>query len=42
MRTMYPPGYHRNGFVATHRHMMYGYELPQSLSGNNLEGTLFS
>ena len=27
MKTMCPPGYHRNGFVATHalRHMMYGY-----------------
>ena len=40
MKTMYPPGYHRNGFVATHtlRHMMYDYrtscaqvhELPQN------------
>ena len=27
MKTMYPPGYHHNGFVATHalEHMMYGY-----------------
>ena len=26
MKTMCPPGYHHNGFVATHalRHMMYG------------------
>ena len=29
MKTMYPPGYHHNGFVATHAlgHMMYGYTL---------------
>ena len=27
MKTMCPPGYHHNGFVATHvlGHMMYGY-----------------
>ena len=27
MKTMYPPGYHHNGFVATHvlGHMTYGY-----------------
>ena len=27
MKTMCPPGYHHNGFVATHSlgHMMYGY-----------------
>ena len=27
MKTMLPPGYHHNGFVATHAlgHMMYGY-----------------
>ena len=27
MKTMCPPGYHHNGFVATHalEHMMYGY-----------------
>ena len=26
MKTMHPPGYHDNGFVATHAlgHMMYG------------------
>ena len=29
MKTMCPPGYHHNGFVATHAlgHMMYGYLL---------------
>ena len=29
MKTMSPPGYHHNGFVATHAlgHMMYGYTL---------------
>ena len=29
MKTMRPPGYHHNGFVATHAlgHMMYGYTL---------------
>ena len=29
MKTMYPPGYHHSGSVATHslRHMMYGYTL---------------
>ena len=29
MKTMCPPGYHHNGFVATHalRHMMSGYTL---------------
>ena len=29
MKKMYPPGYHHNGFVATHAlgHMMYGYTL---------------
>ena len=29
MKTMFPPGYHRNGFVATHAlgQMMYGYTL---------------
>ena len=33
MKTICPPGYHHNGFVATHAlgHMMYGWE-----------GTLFS
>ena len=27
MKTMCPPGYHHNGFVATHalEHMMYGF-----------------
>ena len=49
MKTMWPPGYHHNGFVATHTlgHMMYGscaqvHELPQSHCGENQEGTLFS
>ena len=29
MKTMCPPGYHHNGFVATHAlgHMMYGYDV---------------
>ena len=29
MKTMWPPGYHDNGFMATHalEHMMYGYTL---------------
>ena len=29
MKTMCPPGYHHNGFVATHSlgHIMYGYTL---------------
>ena len=36
MKTTCPPGYHHNGFVATHTlgHMMYGCD--------NREGTLFS
>ena len=36
MKTMCPPGYHHNGFVATHAlgHMMYGITVR--------EGTLFS
>ena len=51
MKTMCPPGYYHNGFVATHAlgHMMYGWdvcaqvhELPQSHCGDNREGTLFS
>ena len=50
MKTMCPPGYHHNGFVATHAlgHMMYRtscaqvHELPQSHCGDNREGTLFS
>ena len=51
MKTMCPPGYHHNGFVATHPlgHMMYSrtscaqvHELPQSHCGDNREGTLFS
>ena len=29
MKTMFPPGYHHNDFVATHTlgHIMYGYKL---------------
>ena len=54
MKTMCPPGYHHNGFVATHAlgYMMYGHmnrtscapvhELPQSHCGDNREGTFFS
>ena len=50
MKTMCPPLYHYNGFVATHvlGHMMYGsscaqvHELPQSHCGDKQEGTLFS
>ena len=54
MKTMCPPGYHHNGFVATYAlvHMMYGlmnrtscaqvHELPQIHCGDNREGTLFS
>ena len=49
MKTMLPPGYHHNGFVATDAlgHMMYimcaqVHELPQSHCGDNREGTLFS
>ena len=51
MKTMCPPGYHHNDFVATHalEHMMYNrtscaqvHELPQSHCRDNREGTLFS
>ena len=47
MKTMCPPGYHHNGFVATHAlgHTMscaQVHELPQSHCGDNREGTLFS
>ena len=51
MKTMCPPSYHHNGFVATHTlgHMMYPsascaqvHELPQSHCGDNRKGTLFS
>ena len=46
MKTMCPPGYHHNGFVATHAlgHMMCGsscaqvHALPQSHCGDNREG----
>ena len=39
MKTMCPPVYHHNGFVATHAKV---HELPQSHCGDNREGTLFS
>ena len=44
MKTMCPPGYHHNGFVATHalRSCAQVHELPQSHCGDNREGTLFS
>ena len=48
MKTMCPPGYHHNGFAATHAlgHMMYGscaqvHELSQSNCGENGEGTQY-
>ena len=36
IKTIHPPGYHRNGFVATHAlgHMMYDFH-------DNRQGTLF-
>ena len=48
MKTMCPPGYNHNGFVATHaldatvHHVPKVHELPQSHCGGNREGTLFS
>ena len=53
MKTMCPPGYHHNGFVASHAlgHMMHGltvHHVPKCMSchknhcGDNWEGTLFS
>ena len=50
MKTMCPPGYHHNGFVATHAlcgnsnrtSCAQVHELPQSHCGDNREGTLFS
>ena len=50
MKTMCPPGYHNNGFVATHAlgHMMSHtscdqvHELLQNHCGDNWEGSLFS
>ena len=50
MKTMCPPAYHHNGFVATHalghefpqRTCAQVHELPQSHCGDNREGTLFS
>ena len=41
MKTMCPPGYHHNGFVATHALGQVN-ELSQSHCGDNREGTLFS
>ena len=45
MKTMCPPGYHHNGFVATHVHDVRScvqlHELPQSYCGDNREGTWF-
>ena len=47
MKTMCPPGYHHNGFVATHAlghrtSCIQVHELPQSHRGFNREDTLFS
>ena len=47
MKTMFPPSYHHNGFVATHAlghrtSCAQVHELPQSHCGDNWEGTLFS
>ena len=47
MKTMYPPSYHHNSFVATHAlghrtSCAQAHELPQSHCGDNREGTLFS
>ena len=45
MKTMCPPGYRHNGFVATHAlgtSCAKVHELPQSHCGDNREGTLFS
>ena len=48
MKTICPPGYHHNGFVATHAthdnrtSCAQVHELPQSHYGDNREGTLFS
>ena len=43
MKTMCPPGYHHNGFVATHAlgHMMYGYTLLVPMNYGNLLSTLW-
>ena len=50
MKTMYPPGYYHDGFVATHAlgYMMYCtscaqvHELPQSHCGDDRWSKLFS
>ena len=38
MKTVCPPGYHRNGFVVTSGlgHMMYGYTLPVPMNQRKL------
>ena len=43
-KQMCPPGYHHNGFVATHAlgHIMYGYTLLVPINKLSKEGTLFS
>ena len=43
MKTMYPPGYHHNGFVATHAlgHMMSCHKAIVVITDNR-EDTLFS
>ena len=35
MKTMCSPGYHHNGFVATHTSCAQVHELPQSHCGDN-------
>ena len=42
MKTMCPPDYHHNGFVATHASCAQVHELPPSQCGDNRDGTLFS
>ena len=42
MKTTCLPGYHHNGFVATHATCAQLHVLPQSHCGDNREGTLFS
>ena len=41
MKTMCPPGYHRNDFVTTQTLGYMMYELPQSHCGDNRESRLF-
>ena len=42
MKTMRPPGYHHNCFVATHTSCAQVHELPQSHCGDNWNDTLLS